>query len=161
MYYFIYLIFFMHQQLLLYWSSVVSPAMFPADSALNASSEKPLPRGFSPGKTTTVEISATNDQPVRHYNVHLPVDYPNNHGHAVIFSFHGHTRNMSTQEDLSQFSQEGLLINNVGIIAVYPQGIVGTKGGAAWQGAPYSASGVDDVSRFQLSFTFVDHKLII
>lgn len=116
---------------------------------------------FSPGKTTTVEIDVRADQPVRHYNVHLPVDYPNNRGHAVIFSFHGHTRDMTTQEDLSQLSQQGLLINGVGIIAVYPQGIIGTNGGTAWQGAPYSSPHVDDVNLFDffLFMTSIIHHI--
>lgn len=136
--------------------------MFPKESTWSFDCGKPLPHGFSPGNTTTVEILATNDQPVRQYNVHLPVDYQNNRGHAIVFSFHGRTRDMFIQEDLSQLSQEGLLINGAGIIAVYPQGVNGTNGGTAWQGAPYSAPDVNDVRVLFNSFSIsIDNGLMI
>jgi polyhydroxybutyrate depolymerase len=108
-----------------------------------------------------MEIPATNDQPVRHYKVHLSANYQNNRGHAIVFSFHGHNGDMGKQEDLSQLSLEGVLINDVGIIAVYPQGKLGTDGQTAWEGAPYSAPGVDDVSHFHLSSTAIENQLVI
>ena len=136
--------------------------MFSKESTWGSGSGKPPSHGFAPGKTTTIEIPATDNQPVRQYNVHIPVDYQNNRRHAIVFSFHGHTRDMFTQEDLSQLSQEDLLINSAGIIAVYPQGIKGTNGGTAWQGAPYSAPDVDDVSSLQSFFCItIDKGLMI
>ncbi len=68
---------------------------------------------------------------------------------------------MYTQEDISGLSQEGFLVNGVGIIAVYPQGISGKDGKAAWQGASYSAPGVDDVSPLQFFSTPVNAELIM
>ena len=81
---------------------------------------KSLPNDFSSGHTTSVEVDATDDQPVRHYKVHVPTNFNNNRGH---------NGNMTTQEDLSQLSQQGLIINGAGIIAVYPQGKNGVDGG--------------------------------
>jgi hypothetical protein len=151
----------MRLQLVLYCVSVFTLLVLPSESALSSGCGKSLPNGFSPGQTTSVEISATNGQPVRHYKVHLSTNFENNQGHAIVFSFHGRGREMSYQEDLSQLSQEGLLINGAEIIAIYPRGKDGTTGGPAWQGAPYSTPGVDDVSLFRFSFISIDNKLII
>lgn len=140
---------FMRQEVLLYWMIVFTLAVISTESTLSPGCGKSIPSSFSPGQTTTVKIPPINDQPVRHYNVHLPANFQNDRGHAIVFSFHGHNGNMSLQEDLSQLSQKGLLIQGAGLIAVYPQGKVGTDGGTAWQGAPYSGLGVDDVSPFQ------------
>jgi poly(3-hydroxybutyrate) depolymerase len=123
--------------------------------------EKSLPSGFYLGETKSIKVPATNDQPVRHYKVHHPANYRNNRGHAVVFSFHGHKADMETQEDLSQLSLKGLLINGAGIIAVFFKGKKGTDGETAWQGAPYSAPDVDDVSLFRFSSTFIKNKFII
>jgi hypothetical protein len=70
--------------------------MFPTESACSSDCGKALPCGFSSGKTTTVEIPSKKNQPVRHYNVHLPTDYQNNREHAIVFSFHGRSRDMYT-----------------------------------------------------------------
>ena len=128
----------MGQQLLLCWTSFFVLAVLPSQSALSSGCGKSLPSGFASGRTTSVEIPATNGQPVRHYSVHLSANYQNNRGHAVVFSFHGHNGDMAKQEDLSELSLKGVLINGVGIIAVYPEGKKGTDGQTAWQGAPYS-----------------------
>ena len=138
----------MQQQLLLCWISVLVLVVLPSESALSSGCGKSLPSGFSPGQTTSMEIPAANGQPIRHYKVHVSANYQNNRGHAIVFSFHGHDGGMSEQEDLSQLSQKGLLIGGAGIIAVYPEGKKGTDGETAWQGAPYCAPGVDDVSPF-------------
>ncbi|CAF0751618.1 unnamed protein product [Adineta steineri] len=119
--------------------------MIPSESTLSSGCGKSLPIGFSSDQTTVMEIPAKNGQPVRHYKVHLSANYGNDRGHAIVFSFHGHKGNMERQEDLSELSRKGLLINGKGIIAVYPMGKEGTDGKTAWQGAPYSAPGVDDI----------------
>lgn len=129
--------------------------MFPTESRYSSGCGKPLPFGFSSGKTTTIEISSSDNQPTRQYNVHLPDDFKNDRSHAIVFSFHGHKGNMSIQEDLSQLSEKDLHINGAGIIAVYPQGVIGTNGGSAWQGAPYSAPDVDDVSLLRIFLFFL------
>ncbi|CAF1980554.1 unnamed protein product [Rotaria magnacalcarata] len=136
----------MRQQLLLCWASILALAVLPSESALSSGCGKSLPDDFSSGQTTSMEAPAINGQPVRHYKVHLSANYQNDRGHAIVFSFHGHNGNMAKQEDLSQLSLKGVLINGAGIIAVYPKGKEGTDGQSAWQGAPYSAPGVDDIA---------------
>lgn len=126
----------MGRQLLFYWSSVLALMVLPSESALSCGCGKSLPSGFASGQTTSVEVPATDGQPVRHYKVHLSANFQNNRGHAIVFSFHGHNGDMAKQEDLSQLSLKGTIINDVGIIAVYPIGKVGTDGETAWQGAP-------------------------
>ena len=145
----------MQEKCQLYWTSIFALIATSIESSLSSGCGKSIPNNFSPDKTTTVKLRKTNDQPVRYYNVHLPVNYKNDRRHAIVFSFHGHTRNMYLQEDLSQLSEKGLLINDSEIIAVYPQGIKGTDGGTAWQGAPYSNPHIDDVSYFTIIINIV------
>ncbi|CAF0790967.1 unnamed protein product [Adineta ricciae] len=135
----------MKQSFLLYWTSVLVLAVLSVESAPSYGCGKAVPRNFSAGQTTSMVIPSTKGQPVRHYKVHLPATFKNDKPHAVVFSFHGHNGDMAKQEDLSQFSDKGLLIGNAGIIAVYPQGKAGTDGETAWQGAPYSDPRVDDI----------------
>ena len=149
------------QKFLLYWISAFTLMLFPTESTSSPGCGKSIPSSFSPGQTTTIEIPPINDQPVRHYNVHLPTNFQNDRGHALVFSFHGHNGNMSLQENLSQLSQNGLLIQGPGIIAVYPQGKIGTDGGTAWQGAPYSAPAVNDVRSFKFCVTSVRKALLV
>lgn len=86
----------------------------------------------------------------RSYLVHLPSDYDKDKNHAVVLSFHGNGGTSSQQETISQLSDTGMTINDLGIIAVYPQASLGKgrDGGKkenSWQGAPYAADGVDDI----------------
>lgn len=140
----------MPQVVFYFWTAVLSLVVLPSESALSSGCGKPLPSGFSGGQTTTMTVPATNGQPIRHYSVHLSANFQNHRGHAIVFSFHGHKGNMALQEDLSQLSSKGLIIDGAGIIAVYPQGTPGTDGKSAWLSAPYANSSVDDVSRFRL-----------
>ncbi|SDW81612.1 polyhydroxybutyrate depolymerase [Saccharopolyspora shandongensis] len=73
----------------------------------------------------------------RSYLLHVPANYRQEKPTPVVLSFHGHSRTSEYQEELSGFSATDA-------IAVYPQGLVGTDGETAWQGAPYSAA-ADDV----------------
>ncbi|UJR12070.1 hypothetical protein I4U23_016248 [Adineta vaga] len=136
----------MLQQVLLCWTNILVLFVIPSKSVLSSGCGKPLPSGFSPGQTKSIQVPAANGQPVRHYKAHLSANFQNNRGHAIVFSFHGHNGDMDKQEDLSQLSQKGLIIDGTGIIAVYPKGKLGTDGQTAWQGAPYSATGVDDIA---------------
>ncbi|KAF5392301.1 hypothetical protein D9757_001384 [Collybiopsis confluens] len=86
----------------------------------------------------------------RSYLVHLPTNYDNSKKHAVILSFHGNGGTSAKQEAITQLSNEGMLINDIGIIVVYPQASLGKgRDGEnleySWQGAPYAADGVNDV----------------
>ncbi len=89
----------------------------------------------TPGVTTVQEIRSGDL--TRTYTVHLPESYNPRRAYPVVLSFHGHKRTSQWQEELSGFSA-------LDTIAVYPQGLIGTDGESAWQGAPYSAD-ADDV----------------
>lgn len=149
------------QQLLLCWVIVLTLVVRLSESKLSEGCGKPLQSDFSLGQTTSIEIPVTGDQPVRHFKMHLSANYQNNRGHAIVFSFHGHNGNMASQEDLSQLSLEDVLINGTDIIAVYPMGKKGTDGKSAWQGAPYSSPGVDDVSHSPSFSTSIENELIL
>ena len=85
----------------------------------------------------TVSRTVTSGGLPRTYTLHVPPGYQNGSALPLVLSFHGHKRNSEFQEQLSGFSGEN-------VIAVYPQGLVGTDGQTAWTGAPYSAA-ADDV----------------
>ncbi|WP_405574751.1 ferulic acid esterase [Streptomyces sp. NBC_01167] len=109
-----------------------------------------------PGVTTAQDMESGGV--ARTYTVHLPKRYDPRRSYPVVLSFHGHKRTSQWQEELSGFSA-------LDTIAVYPQGLIGTDGESAWQGAPYSAP-VDDVrftsdllDRLQRQFC-VDNKRI-
>ena len=142
----------MRERFILCLAGVLALVVLSSVSTLSSGCGKLLPSDFYPGQTTSMEIPASNGQPIRHFKVHLSANFQNYRGHAIVFSFHGHKGDMAGQEDLSQLSEKDLLINGAGIIAVYPRGKVGTDGGTAWQGAPYSDPDVDDVSVFGFSF---------
>ncbi|WP_233576240.1 alpha/beta hydrolase family esterase [Saccharopolyspora rhizosphaerae] len=88
-----------------------------------------------PGETVAREVVSGGI--TRTYLMHVPETYLPFLPTPAVLSFHGHTRDAAYQEQLSEFSETNA-------IAVYPQGLVGTDGETAWQGAPYSAD-VDDV----------------
>lgn len=89
----------------------------------------------APGESVTEEIVSGGI--TRTYLLHVPESYAPQRPTPLVLSFHGHSRDSAYQEELSEFS-------GTDAIAVYPQGLVGTDGETAWQGAPYSAD-VDDV----------------
>ncbi|KAJ7491682.1 alpha/beta-hydrolase [Mycena galericulata] len=87
----------------------------------------------------------------RSFLVHIPADYNPTTPHALVVSFHGFKANDKKQELITGFSEKGLTLNGRGLVAVYPNGQFGPgKNGnetiRAWQGAPYSPPGVDDIA---------------
>ncbi|MGH3433498.1 MAG: alpha/beta hydrolase family esterase [Thermocrispum sp.] len=93
------------------------------------------PAAAPPGETVTRTIKSAGG--TRSYRLHVPQRYRPWRPQAVVLSFHGRTRTAEYQEELSQFS-------GTGVVAVYPQGLIGTDGEPSWQGAHYSPA-VDDV----------------
>ncbi|MGW1676786.1 alpha/beta hydrolase family esterase [Saccharopolyspora sp. NPDC002376] len=93
------------------------------------------PSPVLPGTSQTRTIASGGI--ARSYLVHVPQDYRPANPTRLVLSFHGHKRTSEYQEELSEFSRTDA-------IAVYPQGLIGTDGESAWQGAPYSAP-VNDV----------------
>jgi polyhydroxybutyrate depolymerase len=88
-----------------------------------------------PGTSATRTLVSGGVQ--RTYLVHVPARYDRHRPYALVLSFHGHKRTSEYQEELTGMSA-------LNAVTVYPQGLVGTDGETAWQGAPYSAD-VDDV----------------
>jgi poly(3-hydroxybutyrate) depolymerase len=82
---------------------------------------KALPDAQQPagGASHRVHLNQTNGTP-RTYFIHIPSNYAVNTAVPLIFSFHGKGKNASSQEALSQFSNEKW---NPDAIAVYPHGI--------------------------------------
>ncbi|KAI9840947.1 MAG: hypothetical protein M1838_003827 [Thelocarpon superellum] len=95
-----------------------------------------LPNGVTAGGSSTKhEILSSGGK--RSYLLHVPSNYDTHKPTPLVLSYHGHTKNCSEQEGLSQFSNEEYKLD---AIAVYPQGLKDS-----WQGAPYATKGVDDV----------------
>lgn len=124
-------------------TAAASPAPAnPASVDMAGSTTGKLATSVGCGQAATPGSVATHHLRVdgldRTYLVHVPKHYAPHKPTSVILSFHGHKRTSQWQRELSQFDDSSS-------IAVYPQGVVGTDGETAWQGAPYSAPGVDDV----------------
>ncbi|KZV91833.1 alpha/beta-hydrolase [Exidia glandulosa HHB12029] len=90
----------------------------------------------------------------RTYLVHIPKDYsrtlPINLPHPVVLSYHGNGGTSAKQETLSQWSEENVKLNGLGVIGVYPQASLGLSrnGGAptwSWQGAAYASPDAHDL----------------
>ncbi|MFJ4715847.1 alpha/beta hydrolase family esterase [Streptomyces sp. NPDC088785] len=94
------------------------------------------PAGLTPGASTA--RSLTVDGARRDYLVHLPASYDPDRPTPLVLSFHGHGRTSGYQERLTG-------MNALDAVVVYPQGVTGTDGRSAWEGAPYSAD-VDDIA---------------
>ncbi|MBO1332957.1 PHB depolymerase family esterase [Streptomyces sp. VRA16 Mangrove soil] len=94
------------------------------------------PTDLTPGASTA--RSLTVDGVRRDYLVHLPASYDPDRALPLVLSFHGHGRTSDYQERLTG-------MNALDAVVVYPQGVTGTDGKSAWEGAPYSAD-VDDIA---------------
>lgn len=124
----------------------------PAGTATSAAPAGPPPArgggtgspgcGTDPGQRpgSTVQRTLNSGGVQRTYRVHLPEHYRPGRPHPVVLAFHGQGKTAAYMEQLTGFSGQQHTI------AVYPQGVRGTEDGKpSWQGAPYSAPGVDDV----------------
>ncbi|KAJ6464168.1 alpha/beta-hydrolase [Mycena vitilis] len=121
-----------------------------------------MPPSQSPGNatagcsgTSNWQFDDTNHANVtmgdRSFLVHLPANYNPSIPHALVVSYHGFKGNDKKQEKITGLSEKGLTLNGNGLVAVYPNGQFGPgKNGnesiRAWQGAPYSPPGVDDIA---------------
>jgi len=107
------------------------------------------------GSTSAWQFDSTSHSNVtmgnRTFFVHLPPSYNMNTRYPVVLSFHGNGDNETWEEHITGLSEPNLQINGQDIIAVYPAGAYGpgkyyNSSSRAWQGAPYSPYGVDDVA---------------
>lgn len=109
-----------------------------------------------PGTSSTEHLVSGGIE--RSYLVHVPARYDPRRPYALVLSFHGHKRTSEYQEELTGMS-------GLNAVVVYPQGLVGTDGETAWQGAPYSAD-ADDVlftsdliTRLQANYCVDPHRV--
>ena len=96
-----------------------------------------LSRQAPPTGVTTHE-TITSGGVEREYLLHLPAGYQPFHPKPLVLAFHGRKGDGT---DIEAFSG----IDNLDAIAVYPVGAKGEADQRAWQSAPYSAVGIDDV----------------
>lgn len=77
----------------------------------------------------------------RTYQLHLPADYHKKRDWPLIVVYHGRGNTGAGTETFSNLS-------TLPAVVAYPNGVIGLGDGdrQAWQGAPYSAPGVDDVA---------------
>ncbi|WP_145982631.1 MULTISPECIES: alpha/beta hydrolase family esterase [unclassified Pseudonocardia] len=96
---------------------------------------RPAPQ--QPG-TTAVRTTASGglDRSVR---VHLPEDYSPDRAWPLVLVFHGRGNSGAETEGFSGLS-------GLPAVVAYSDGVPGGEGKRSWQGAPYSAPGVDDVA---------------
>lgn len=74
----------------------------------------------------------------RTYRLHLPTGYNAQSAYSLIVVYHGRGKTGAFTEAFSDLSK-------LNAIVAYPNGVLGDEAKQAWQGAPYSAEGVDDV----------------
>ncbi|MEV1293418.1 PHB depolymerase family esterase [Pseudonocardia sp. NPDC049635] len=86
--------------------------------------------------TDRIVTSGGLDRSVR---LHLPEGYTADRAWPVVLVFHGRGNSGPATEEFSGLS-------GLPAIVAYPDGVPGGEDRRAWQGAPYSAPGVDDVA---------------
>jgi polyhydroxybutyrate depolymerase len=86
----------------------------------------------------TARYSISSGDRVRTYNVHTPTHYDPRVRYPVIINFDGIGGSARHIEAYSG-------IDKLPVISVYPDATLTNDGYTAWQGAPYSKTGVDDV----------------
>jgi polyhydroxybutyrate depolymerase len=74
----------------------------------------------------------------RTYRLHVPDNYQSSKPFQLILVYHGRGKTGAQTEAFSDLSE-------LDAVVAYPNGVVGDENKQAWQGAPYSADGVDDV----------------
>lgn len=75
----------------------------------------------------------------RTYRVHLPAGYNGRKAFPLILAYPGHAEPSARFERYTGLSA-------LPAIVVYPDGLLGTDGTVAWQGAPYSSPQADDIA---------------
>ncbi|WP_198012432.1 alpha/beta hydrolase family esterase [Promicromonospora sukumoe] len=131
--------------------SAPAPAV-PADAAASPSDHpdrtgrNPLRSagcGTDPGQEpgTSVLRTLTSDGRERTVQLHLPDGYRSDRAWPVVLVFHGRGNTGAGTEAFSG-------LDALPAIVAYGNGVVGTGDGdrQAWEGAPYSAPGVDDIA---------------
>jgi poly(3-hydroxybutyrate) depolymerase len=124
----------------------VAAASAAASGTTAAPSGRPVPSagcGTDPGQEhgSSVLRTLTSDGRERTVQLHLPDGYRGDRAWPVVLVFHGRGNTGAGTEAFSG-------LDALPAIVAYGNGVVGTGDGdrQAWEGAPYSAPGVDDVA---------------
>lgn len=129
----------MHSRILACLAAVgVSAALVavPTATAANDSGCR-LPAPQQPGTSQPHDLDSGGLD--RTYQLHLPADYQQKQDWPVVLAYHGRGNSGARTEEFSKLS-------TLPAVVVYPNGVPGDEDKLAWQGAPYSAPGVDDVA---------------
>jgi len=105
----------------------------------------PAASGCGIAPNTKKHQSFQSNGGLRHFLVDLPKSYDQNKPSAMIISYHGHGSSNENQESIDQFKTDAFN-SDLQAIIVYPNGLPGTDGESAWEGAVYAQPGVSDVS---------------
>jgi polyhydroxybutyrate depolymerase len=105
-----------------------------------ATAAQPSARTAGCGKQAapTGDYSLVSGGLTRTYRLHLPAKYNADKAYPLIVVFHGRGKTGAQTEAFSDLSK-------LDAVVAYPNGVLGDEAKQAWQGAPYSAKGVDDV----------------
>jgi polyhydroxybutyrate depolymerase len=99
---------------------------------------KPSP--VAPGTSVTQTIFS--DGGIRSYLLHIPKEYRDTVGQALVLNFHGHGSSALQQEYRTGFSA---LADTYDIIVAYPQGLIGPDHHTGWDTGPLRNPDADDV----------------
>ncbi|WP_265444543.1 alpha/beta hydrolase family esterase [Flexivirga meconopsidis] len=116
--------------------AVAAPPVRSVATAASTTCDRPTDQ--QTGASAKYEI--TSGGRTRSYILHLPKDYEKRSDWPLIVAYHGRG---STGTEIEGFSG----LSNLPAVVAYPNGEIGTGSGyrQAFQGAPYSPPGVDDV----------------
>ena len=84
-------------------------------------------------------MALVSDGTHRTYLMHLPAGEAAGRRYPLVLAFHGRGETPSQLESYSD-------LDRLSAVIVYPAGAAGAGGKRTWQGNPYSAPGVDDVT---------------
>ncbi|WP_323747801.1 alpha/beta hydrolase family esterase [Catenulispora rubra] len=94
-----------------------------------------IPSFAEPGSTTTQTIDTGGA--TREYVIRIPGGYRPWRHYPLVITFHGRGDSDTSQSQVTDITDDNT-------IAVYPQGLPGKGGKAAWPGAPYSTPEMDN-----------------
>jgi polyhydroxybutyrate depolymerase len=106
----------------------------------SATAVAPAARSTGCGKQamSTGDYEVVSGGLTRTYRLHVPEKYSSAKAYPLIVVYHGRGKTGAQTEAFSDLSK-------LDAIVAYPNGVIGAEDKQAWQGAPYSAEGVDDV----------------
>lgn len=125
------------RKLILLATALAVTIAIPATST--AAEAKPLPsKGCGTTPPASADQSIVSGGLTRTYRLHLPDGYQPGTPYPLILVFHGRGKTGAFTEQFSDMSK-------LNAVVAYPNGVLDAENKQAWQGAPYSVKGVDDV----------------